>query len=62
MRDYIKEIVFSFQQTSNKEFIFNFDQDPNSKRITKSIEIVYGLRNLLVMQTSLVRDKNIYKL
>ena len=47
MKDYIKEIVFSFQQTSNKEFIFNFDQDSNSKRITKSIEIVYGLRNFI---------------
>ena len=47
MKDYIKEIVFSFQQTSNKEFIFNFNQDSNSKRITKSIEIVYGLRNFI---------------
>ena len=47
MKDYIKEIVFSFQQTSNKNFIFNFDQDSNSKRITKSIEIVYGLRNFI---------------
>ena len=47
MRDYIKEIVFSFQETSEKNFIVNFDQDSNSKKITKSIEIVYGLRNLV---------------
>ena len=47
MKDYLKEIVFSFQETSNKEFILNFDQDSNSKKITKSIEIVYGLRNFI---------------
>ena len=47
MRDYLKEIVSSFKETSNKEFILNFDQDSNSKKITKSIEIVYGLRNFI---------------
>ena len=47
MKDYIKEIIFSFQETSNKEFILNLDQDSNSKKITKSIEIVYGLRNFI---------------
>ncbi len=47
MKDYIKEIIFSFKETSDKEFIFNFDQDSNSKKITKSIEIVYGLRNFI---------------
>jgi len=47
MKDYIKEIVSSFKETSNKEFILNFDQDSNSKKITKSIEIIYGLRNFI---------------
>ena len=47
MRDYIKEIVSSFQETSDKNFILNFDQDVNPKKITKSIEIVYGLRNFI---------------
>ncbi len=47
MKDYIKEIIFSFQETSDKDFIVNFDQDSNSKKITKSIEIVYGLRNFI---------------
>ena len=28
-------------------FIFNFDQDSNPKKISKSIEIVYGLRNFI---------------
>ncbi len=47
LQDYVKEIVASFRETSNKEFILNFDQDSNSKKITKSIEIVYGLRNFI---------------
>ena len=47
MRDYLKEIILSFKETSKKEFIFNLDQDMNSKKITKSIEIVYGLRNFI---------------
>ncbi len=47
MREYLKEIIFSFQETSSKNFILNFDQDSNSKKITKSIEIVYGLRNFI---------------
>jgi len=47
MREYLKEIVSSFKETSNKKFILNFDQDSNSKKITKSIEIVYGLRNFI---------------
>lgn len=47
MKDYLKEIVSSFQETSNKEFVLNFVQDSNSKKITKSIEIIYGLRNFI---------------
>jgi len=47
MRDYLKEIISSFKETSEKDFILNFDQDSNSKKITKSIEIIYGLRNFI---------------
>ena len=47
MKDYIKEIVSSFRATSKKTFILNFNQDLNSKKITKSVEIVYGLRNFI---------------
>ena len=32
IKDYLKEIISSFKETSNKEFIFNFDQDSNSKK------------------------------
>ena len=47
MSDYIHEIVKSFQEISNKEFIVNSDQNSNTINITKSIEIVYGLRNFI---------------
>ena len=47
MRDYLSEIVTSFKEISKKQFILNFDQDSNEKKITKSIEIVYGLRNFI---------------
>tara|TARA_B100001057_G_scaffold552_1_gene510 strand:- start:3001 stop:4281 length:1281 start_codon:yes stop_codon:yes gene_type:complete len=47
MKEYLKEIIFSFKETSSKNFILNLDQDSNSKKITKSIEIVYGLRNFI---------------
>ena len=47
MRDYLNEIISSFKEISKKDFIFNFDQDFNVKKITKSIEIVYGLRNFI---------------
>jgi len=45
--DYMNEIVKSYQQTSKKEFIVNQDQNSNPLNITKSIEIVYGLRNFI---------------
>ena len=47
IRDYLHEIISSFKEISKKEFVFNFDQDSNSKKISKSIEIVYGLRNFI---------------
>ena len=47
MRDYLNEIISSFKEISNKKYIFVFDQDFNNKKITKSIEIVYGLRNFI---------------
>ena len=47
MRDYLAEIISSFREISKKKFIFNYDQDSNVRKITKSIEIVYGLRNFI---------------
>ena len=45
--DYIMEIIKSFKETSKKIFIINSDQYYNSFDISKSIEIVYGLRNFI---------------
>ena len=45
--DYINEIVKSFEEISLKKFIINLDQNSNPITITKSIEIVYGLRNFI---------------
>ncbi len=47
MKDYLNEIISSFKEISKKKFIFNYDQFSNIKKITKSIEIVYGLRNFI---------------
>ena len=44
---YLNDIIKSFKEISKKEFILNFDQNLNSLNITKSIEIVYGLRNFI---------------
>ena len=45
--DYVTEIIKSFQEISKKKFFINLDQNANSLNITKSIEIVYGLRNFI---------------
>ena len=47
IRDYLHEIISSFKEISKKDFVFNFDQDSNPKKINRSIEIVYGLRNFI---------------
>jgi len=47
VREYLLEIISSFKEISKKSYFFNFDQDSNPKKITKSIEIVYGLRNFI---------------
>ena len=47
VREYLSEIISSFKEISKKSFIFNYNQDSNPKKITKSIEIVYGLRNFI---------------
>ena len=44
---YLKEIVNSFKEISNKSFIINTEQDTNSFSFKKSIEIIYGIRNFI---------------
>ncbi len=57
VREYLSEIILSFKEISKKNFIFNFDQDSNPRKITKSIEIVYGLRNFIGNANKFSRDK-----
>ena len=47
MAGYVDEIVKTYKETSKKNFIVNYDQNSNPLNITKSIEIVYGLRNFI---------------
>ncbi len=47
LKNYVKEIVSSFQDISNKNFNIDTEQNSNSLDIRKSIEIVYGIRNFI---------------
>ena len=47
LHNYVKEIVSSFKEISDKDFIINTEQNYNSFEISKSIEIVYGIRNFI---------------
>tara|TARA_B100001057_G_C22786554_1_gene925827 strand:- start:265 stop:1545 length:1281 start_codon:yes stop_codon:yes gene_type:complete len=62
MKDYLKEIILSFNETSKKNFFLNLDQDLNSRKITKSIEIVYGLRNFIGNANKYSKNKIFIKL
>lgn len=57
LREYINQIISSFQETSSKNFILNFDQDLNSKKISRSIEIIYGLRNFIGNANKFAKNK-----
>ena len=59
MKDYLTEIISSFKEISKKNFILNFDQHSNNKKLTKSIEIVYGLRNF-IGNANKFSKKNVY--
>ena len=45
--EYVREIVNSFKEISNKNFNIDIEQNNNSFYINKSIEIVYGIRNFI---------------
>ena len=57
--DYLREIVNSFKEISEKKFNINFEQNTNAFHIKKSIEIVYGIRNFIGNANKYAR-KNIY--
>ena len=45
--EYVSEIIKSFKEISDKKFIINLSQDANSFKISKIIEIIYGIRNFI---------------
>ena len=59
LNNYLKEIINSFREISDKNFILNTEQDYNSFDIKKSIEIIYGIRNFIGNANKYAK-KNIY--
>lgn len=57
IKEYITEIVKSFEEISNKKFILNFQADSKYINFTKSIEIVYGLRNFIGNANKFAKEK-----
>ena len=47
LNNYVKEIVNSFKEISDKNFIINTEQNYNSFEISKLIEVIYGIRNFV---------------
>ena len=47
LKDYVNEIVRSYKEISNKEFVIKFENYNNPVKTRKSIEIIYGLRNFI---------------
>mgnify|MGYP001354680616 CR=1 FL=1 len=59
LNDYVREIVNSFKEISNKTFNIDIEQNSNIFQIRKSIEIVYGLRNF-IGNANKFSKKNVY--
>ena len=59
LENYVKEIVNSFEEISDKNFIINVEQNYNSFEISKLIEVVYGIRNFIGNANKFAK-KNIY--
>ena len=47
LKDYVKEIVRSYEEISAKKFYVKDENYKNVVRIKKSVEIIYGLRNFI---------------
>ena len=45
--DYLNEIIKSYKEISDRNFVFDIDNYKNSVKIIKSAEIIYGLRNFI---------------
>ena len=47
LNDYLNEVIRSYEEISNKKFILNIENYKNILKISKSSEIIYGLRNFI---------------
>ena len=57
LSNYIKEIIRSFQNISDKKFFFQNNQDTNPLKLQRSIEIIYGLRNFIGNANKFAKEK-----
>jgi len=47
LKDYLKEIIRSYEEISNKKFLLDVENYKHPLKTSKSIEIIYGLRNFI---------------
>ncbi len=57
LHDYLKEIIRSYEEISNKKFTLNFEEYRIKLKISKSSEIIYGLRNFIGNANKFSKDK-----
>ena len=55
--EYVSEIIKSFREISDKEFVINLSQNSNSFKISKIIEIIYGIRNFVGNANKYAKNK-----
>jgi|TARA_B100001741_G_scaffold306379_1_gene299766 two-component system sensor histidine kinase RegB len=57
LSEYLSQIVRSFEEISKKKFIISKDQDYNSFKIKRSIELIYGIRNFIGNANKFAKEK-----
>ena len=57
LNDYLREIIRSYEEISDKKFILNSQEFKNKLKISKSSEIIYGLRNFIGNANKFSKDK-----
>ena len=57
IKDYVTEIVKSFEEISSKKFILDYQENSKYVSFIKSIEIVYGLRNFIGNANKFAKEK-----
>ncbi len=57
LAEYLNQVIRSFEEISDKQFILNTEQDINPLKFRKSIELVYGIRNFVGNANKFAKDK-----